>query len=324
MAGQWNAPGAGGSARGRGCVGEITASRKTGRARGYITDYRPQAKTRDLLEQVQTVLDEYRRFWPLTCRQIFYRLVGAHRFDKTEAAYERLCNHLSNARRARVIPFNAIRDDGVTSYSMNHFDDRDAFLYHVRRLGENYTRNKLAGQGIHLEVWCEAAGMLPQLYEVAEPFSVPVYSSGGFDSLTAKKRLADRICRMSKPTVILHLGDRDPSGESIFDSVAEDVTAFVEADRPWATVSADFERIALTVEQVQDYHLPTAPPKVTDTRSKSWTGGTCQLEALPPNVIADILRDAIERHIDPDQLEHDTKLEAHDRMMISGLLPAPE
>ena len=304
--------------------GEVTACRKTGRNRGYINDYKPQAKTRELLDQVQAVLEEYRQYWPLTCRQVFYRLVGAHGYDKSESAYGRLCHHLANARRGRLITFDAIRDDGVTTYRLDHFEDHDAFLRRVRMMGKSYTRNKLAGQDLHLEVWCEAAGMLPQLYHVAEPFSVPVYSSGGFDSLTAKKRLADRICEIGKPTVILHLGDRDPSGESIFDSVAEDVQAFVRADRPWATVSVDFERIALTAEQVEQYDLPTAPPKATDTRSKTWTGGTCQLEALPPPVIADILRDAIERHIDPDQLEHDTKLEAHDRMMISGLLPAPE
>src|SRR5690606_30299136 len=105
------------------------------------------------------------------------------------------------------------RDDGVVTSPLDHFAGQEDFLRHVRELGEGYTRDKLAGQPKHLEVWCEAAGMLPQLARAAEPYSVPVYSSGGFDSLTAKKRLADRICRIGKPTVILHLGDYDPSGE---------------------------------------------------------------------------------------------------------------
>ncbi|SFB82568.1 hypothetical protein [Tropicimonas isoalkanivorans] len=305
-------------------MSKITASRKNFRPRGYIDDYRPSTSTRALLSQAQEVLDEYRQYWPLTIRQIFYRLVGAHGYDKTEGAYKRLCHHLANARRGRWISFDAIRDDGVTTYSLDHFVDRDDFLRHVRRLGETYTRDKLAGQDLHIEVWGEAAGMLPQLYHVAEPYSVPVYSSGGFDSLTAKKRLADRICRMEKEATILHLGDFDPSGESIFDSVAEDVTAFVMSDRPHGLVSVAFERVALTAEQVSRYGLPTAPPKTTDSRSKSWDGGTCQLEALPPNVIAEILRAAIERHIDGDQLALDRQFEANDRIMINGLLPAPD
>lgn len=94
-----------------------TASRKTrgGRPRGYIAEYRPQAKTRRLLADAQAVLDEYQSYWPLTCRQIYYRLIGAHGYPKTEDFYARLCEHLANARRARVIPFDAIRDDGVTT-----------------------------------------------------------------------------------------------------------------------------------------------------------------------------------------------------------------
>ena len=302
-----------------------TAGRKNGRARGYIANYRPHAKTLLLLDQVQAVLEEYEAYWPLTCRQIFYRMVGAHGFDKTDKAYSNLCHHIANARRARLIPFYAIRDDGVTTYRRDHFADHDAFLAHVRRMSENYTRDKLAGQDAHIEAWCEAAGMLPQLDDVAEPFSVRVYSSGGFDSLTAKKDLANRICRIGKPAVILHLGDFDPSGVSIFDSVAEDVAAFVAADRPWGTVDVTFERIALTAEQVRLYDLPTAPAKATDTRSKTWTGGTCQLEALPPDVIADILRDAIRRHIDHDQFVADLDAEDEDLAVIhQRLLAAPE
>jgi hypothetical protein len=73
---------------------EITACRKISRPRGYINDYNPQAKTRELLEQAQLVLAEYREYWPLTCRQIYYRLVGVFGFDKTEAGYDRLCHHL--------------------------------------------------------------------------------------------------------------------------------------------------------------------------------------------------------------------------------------
>lgn len=294
--------------------------KKVPRSCGYITSYNPQAKTRALLDQVQAVLDEYRDHWPLTCRQIFYRMVGAHGYDKSEAAYGRLCHHLANARRARVIPFHAIRDDGVTTYRREHFDSRDDFLRHLRGMGQRYKRNKLAEQDVHIEVWCEAAGMLPQIDTVAEPYSVKAYSSGGFDSLTAKKDLADRICRIAKPTVILHLGDCDPSGEGIFDSVAQDVTAFVDADRPHGLVSVEFERIALTRAQVAEFDLPTAPAKASDTRSRSWDGGTCQLEALPPDKIAEIVDGSILRHIDLDQLFEDEEKEGEEREEITRLL----
>lgn len=302
---------------------KVTASRKNTRSRGYILGYRPQARTAELLDRAILVLDEYREYWPLTCRQIFYRLVGAYGYDKSEAAYSRLCHHLANARRGRRIPFNAIRDDGVSTFGLDHFDDRDDFMRHIRLLGENYTRNKLAAQDLHIEVWCEAAGMLPQLVNVTQSYSVPTYSSGGFDSLTAKKRLADRICDIGKPTKILHLGDFDPSGVSIFDSVAEDVTAFVRADRAHGLIDVEFIRVALTAEQVVDHNLPTAPAKSTDSRSRKWQGGTCQLEALPPNIIAGILSRAIERHFNEETLKEARHLETIERREIAYALPAP-
>jgi len=128
---------------------------------------------------------------------------------------------------------------------------------------------------------------------------------------------------MDKETFTLHLGDFDPSGVSIFESVAEDVKAFVMQDRRTGFVDLAFERVALTREQVQTYDLPTAPPKATDSRRKTLTGGTCQLEALPPNVIADIPRAAIETRIDWIQFNADLMAQDVDRLMTRGLLPAP-
>ena len=66
------------------------ATRVKTRVRGFAP-WSPQAATLELLEQVRAVLDEYEDYLPLTIRQIFYRLVGAHNYDKTEQAYDRLC-----------------------------------------------------------------------------------------------------------------------------------------------------------------------------------------------------------------------------------------
>jgi len=304
--------------------GETPTGRKTsGRPRGYIESYSPQAKTLALLEDVDSVLTEYREHWPLTCRQIFYRLVGAFGYEKSEAFYSKLCHHLANARRGGRVEFDAIRDDGVSTVTMRHFDDEEHFKAHVRALAENYRRNLLATQPVHIEVWCEASGMVFQLAEVAEKFSIRVYSSSGFDSLTAKKELAERICTIGKPAVILHLGDFDPSGESIFEAQAEDVAAFVATDRPWNDVTVRFERVALSAAQVEAYRLPTAPAKKSDSRSKRWDGETCQLEALAPDVIAGILRRAIGGLLDADQFQQDMDLQAVERRRVALALPAP-
>lgn len=305
----------------------MTARRQT-RPRGYIDHYKPQRRTIALLNDAIAVLNEYRDHWPLTVRQIYYRLVGARGYPKTEPFYDVLTTHLSNARRGRVIPFAAIRDDGVSVVEVQHFDDMNHFHGHVRDLGERSQRNWLANQRYHIEVWCEAGGMVYQLARVVEPYSINVYSSGGFDSTTARKILADRICRIGKPAIILHLGDYDPSGDSMFDALAEDVAAFVKVDRPWGTVNVGFTRICLTKEQVDGYRLPTAPAKTTDSRARGWAerrggNGTCQLEALAPDQIAAILREEVERLLDNRIYQEDLAMEEWERTMITRALPAP-
>jgi hypothetical protein len=98
------------------------ATRIRTRVRGFAP-WSPRQDTQRLLDLVQSVLDEYRDNLPLTVRQIFYRLVGAHGYEKTEHAYDRLAEHLSRARRASIISMDAIRDDGVTVLAPTCYDD---------------------------------------------------------------------------------------------------------------------------------------------------------------------------------------------------------
>jgi hypothetical protein len=53
------------------------AVRKRTRARGFAA-WEPKEGSLVLLRQVQAVLDEYRAQQPLTLRQIYYRMIGAH------------------------------------------------------------------------------------------------------------------------------------------------------------------------------------------------------------------------------------------------------
>jgi hypothetical protein len=59
------------------------AERTRTRVRGFAP-WTPRASTEQLLAQVDLVLAEYVDHLPLTLRQIFYRLVGAHGYEKTE------------------------------------------------------------------------------------------------------------------------------------------------------------------------------------------------------------------------------------------------
>ena len=284
------------------------------RPRGYIEDYNPRQKTRELLAQVEDVLDTYRDELPLTARQIFYRLVGSVDYPKDENAYARLQEHLGNFRRAGLVEFDYIRDDGTTTLAPLEFASPEEILEEAERLASEGQGVRLEGQPRWVELWCEAAGMAPQLYRAVNEYGVTVYSSGGFDSLTVKYEAAQRISEREVPTTILHVGDHDPSGLALFNAVAEDVDAF-------ATEDVEFLRVAVTPDQIERYDLPSAPPKKTDKRSV-WRDGdsTVQAEALPPDVLAAEVRQAVETELDMDAFRatkstEDGNREAFERMM---------
>lgn len=304
------------------------------RPRGYAA-WNPKPETLALVGQVQDVLHEYRDHLPLTIRQIFYRLVGAHGYDKTERAYSRLCETLVRARRAQMISFHDIRDDGTKSQGGGGYSSVEAFWRTVKSSGDYFRRDRLAGQPVEIELWCEAAGMLPQLARVASPYSVPVYSTGGFSSVTVTHEIAERALSRDVPTVFLHVGDYDPSGESIFDAMSTDAEHFLLAAHPHrdetnSKLIRDLrelrgpqlraKRVALTGEQVEEHGLPTAPPKRTDTRSRNWIGETCQAEAMPPDLLASTVRDAIEAELDLDTYDEVIEEERRDRERIAEVL----
>jgi len=62
---------------------------------------------------------------------------------------------------------------------------------------------------------------------------------------------------------------------------------------------------------VRDLGLPTAPPKPTDKRA--FRGQTCQAEAIAPDELARIVRDAIEDRIDRRLLNRVLKREKRER-----------
>jgi hypothetical protein len=260
---------------------------------GFISKWDPRPETVLLLDQVKAVLELYEHLLPLTLRQIFYRLVGAHDYEKSEKAYNRLKAKLILARRAQIIPMTAIRDDGnVIERGWGGYADADvayeAIMDSARFSAEYLTLDRRRGQERHLVVWCEAAGMVPQLATIANPYAVDTVSGGGFDSLTLKHQVGQEWSQ--HPTTILHVGDLDKAGVDIFAALAADVTAFAQA------YGGDlrFERIAVTTEQAEHFRLSPGLAK------PGQVGDSYQAEALDPSDLADIVKQAIESRLDMD------------------------
>jgi hypothetical protein len=279
------------------------------RARG-LAHWAPQQATLRLLDAVHKVLEEYAEQLPLTLRQVFYRLVAARAYEKTEQAYERLGEMLNRARRSGRVPFATIRDDGILSEVPFGFKDRQEFWDRQEDWIKLFELNRQEGQEQFLEAWVEAAGMLPQVWAVAREYGLPCYSSSGFDSVTAKHEAAMRMLDRDVPTVVLHLGDYDPSGVALFENLREDVTAlFIDTAEKEGLAEDDdwiepprFVRVAVTLEQIERLELPSAPPKKNDVRSVFTDTKTVQCEAIPPDQLQVELRAAIEQWVDLDVL----------------------
>jgi len=231
----------------------MSAQPKT-RPRGFAP-WTPRTDTLALLQQVRGVLAEYEEHLPLTIRQVFYRLVGAHGYDKTEQAYSRLCEAMGRARRAGHIPFQSIRDDGGSRLGNAGWAGPEPFLNWVANYARTFQLDRQHGQDVQLWVLCEAAGMAPMLARQAGPYGVPVLSSGGFDSLTAKHDLAHELAGVRRAEV-LHIGDHDPSGVHIFAALRDDVSAMVKS---LGGLPPTFTRLAVTLSQAEALGLPACP-----------------------------------------------------------------
>jgi hypothetical protein len=152
-----------------------------------LCDWNPQENGRGLLlKNIQAILVEYEAYLPLTLRQIYYRLIGKFGEAKSDALYNNVLKIGNLGRRSGRISFDAIRDDGLTDEAAPGWSSQRAFLDSWRYAARNFSLKGSLNQPYHVELWCEAAGMVPQLTRVAHEYGVPVRSCGGFDSLSVK------------------------------------------------------------------------------------------------------------------------------------------
>ena len=156
--------------------------------------------------------------------------------------------------------------------------------------------------------------MSPQLARYCDEYGVSVLSSGGFDSVTTKHALAFEFSEVGS-VVIFHIGDHDPSGVHMHNSLDEDLTAFMDHYGGEVLV----ERLAVTPDQVEALDLPTAPPKATDRRAFDGYE-TTQAEAIPPRVLRKIVTDAILERLDLEQFDDVLAREREIRSSLSERL----
>jgi len=81
-----------------------------------------------------------------------------------------------------------------------------------------------------------------------------------------------------------------------------------------------FERIAVTLEQIEGFRLPTRPTKASDSRSKGFGDISVKLDAIEPDHLRAIVENTILRHLAPELFDTLRIAEQDERKFIHGLV----
>lgn len=128
--------------------------------------------------------------------------------------------------------------------------------------------------------------------------------------------LAEDTKRSGKPRVILSLNDFDPSGSIMLADI-------IQRARHYAPdAHFHYEQVALTREQVTNYKLPTRPTKTEKNfHARHFSDAeSVELDALEPDDLQEMLRDAIKAHIDLQAVETMSAAEESERGILSAMV----
>lgn len=269
-------------------------------------------KTREKTQAVQSaVFDIFAEMTPrLTVRQVFYALSVRGVVPKTEAGYRQAQYQLAILRRAGVLPYGWLADSTRWQIKPTSYTGLDAAM---SRWHETYRRDLWAAQTAHVEIWIEKDALAGVVAPVTQLYDVPLCVARGYSSMTFGFDMAQEIKAIGKPAYIYHFGDFDPSGVDAAYKIRDTLQGH--------GANIHFERVAITEQQIQKYNLPTRPTKRKDPRAKAWGDkASVELDALPANVLRDLVKDCVERHIDKRQLNVTQQAERLERATLAQVM----
>jgi hypothetical protein len=252
---------------------------------------------------------------PMTVRQVFYQLVIRGTIEKTEAQYQgTVIRLLTDMRMEGDVPFSWIVDESRRRRSTRTYDNVADAVRHTARF---YRRSALRECPDYIEIWSEKEALSGIIWDAASDYDVPVLVSKGMPSLTQLHGTAEEIDLASedgKDAYIYQFGDHDPSGVLIPQTIERRLEELCA--NSW---NVTVERVALTEDQIRHYRLPTRPTKREGNRhANGFEGDSTELDALPSRVLRQMVRDCIERHIRPEQLEALRTAEESEREILTA------
>lgn len=265
--------------------------------------------SRAIIQQANKIIADYQRQgFTLTLRQLYYQFVSRDLLANKQTEYKRLGSVINDARLAGLIDWSAIEDRTRNIRKLPSWDSPEAIIDVV---AEQYAENLWATQPRHVEVWIEKDALIGVIENVCERWRLPYLGCRGYISQSEQYAAGKRFARaeaQDRAPVVIYLGDHDPSGIDMSRDHTDRLAMFAR----WPV---EVRRLALNMDQIEQYNPPPNPAKDTDSRSgKELPGGgftpgsyrdlygesSWELDALEPTVIDALIEAEVQ-----DLLDHD-------------------
>jgi hypothetical protein len=245
---------------------------------------------------------------PMTVRQVFYQATVRGLIDKTEKGYGRVATKLQQMRRAGELPYEWLTDNTRSVLKYASYNNPGEALIGIV---EDYRRTLWGGNDPYVQIWLEKDALSGVIDDVISEYDVSLLVSRGYASMSFLHDAGELIADHAKATFVYHLGDHDPSGVDAARAIEADLRGFAPE---WKIT---FQRLAVTERQIKQWKLPSRPTKETDTRTKTWSGGdSVELDAIEPNRLRQLLRNAIDKHMPKEKRDAVSKVEQTEREQL--------
>jgi hypothetical protein len=274
---------------------------------------RTRAEIEALDNALREIVDEFR---PVTVRQVFYQAVNRALVPKSETkGYRVVQRRLVVLRESGAIPYGSIVDGTRYVHGHRRYHDLDEFTTYAAGL---YRKDYWSTSEVNVEVWLEKDALKGVLVPtVVNECGLGLHVTRGFASITYLQEAAEDIECDRRPTYVYVLTDFDPSGVSIAEKVGEELTARA----PYSEIIV--ERLAVDRAQIERWNLPTRPTKTSDTRAAKFrqVHGTdsVELDAIPPDELRNLVRNAIDSHMEPWRLRQFRMVEQEERETLRSM-----
>ena len=284
-------------------------------------DFRPA--TLDIIDQANGIIDEYQRLgFSLTLRQLYYQFVSRELLVNKQSEYNRLGSIINDARLAGLIDWTAIEDRTRNLQAVSTWDNPTDIL---NAAWMSYKTDKWKEQPYRIEVWIEKDALTGVIEPICKELEIPFFACRGYNGQSEQWRAAQRFAKYvlddRQNVIVLHLGDHDPSGIDMTRDNEERLKMLMAGDCSW---DLEVVRVALNMDQVEEYKPPPNPAKLTDSRSddyvleygkKSW-----ELDALSPPVIHSLIKHHVMNYRDQDLWDKAVEAEQADKDLMADMI----